>query len=507
MMLGTTVLANPSGQEAKFYKNPSTTTVDKTNTIVLDSFTVGDLFSNGTTQSVKNIIYHSYFAAVTFHYDLKFEYKDRFGETKGYYRQGYLTSAQAANENYVKVFDVGQDRHERRLMPAFIQTIAPHVSNFEETITWKIVETGYAFNVQDHEYTLVNVILADQVNDDKRDVTFKLPYAHTDGIATGGNIGTADTTTNFALTGDNAVTFDTIPTLLNDGENGIYTEEEKKNWIAAPATIKDSGTTKYFQYWSVKSTSADGENDPEVARCYFQGFNFVALDNYTITPIYDVSPVDITKSGIYSGISYLETSRNQWNTKANSPKEATSTAADLLYNDFILNYNFKGAEIYNNDADSADIVELGVVVERVQELGINQDGSKDTDISHYTSLDKDETNVTEAANRTATDGQVTVTLNGKKFYKQVVDKGSLDNKNRIKFYDAFYNGAGWNMEKQTSAAKYTYKNYVYRAYTYIKYTDQNGDTQIKLADAPAYFTMYDEATATYEAPKSTTSGN
>ena len=48
---------------------------------------------------------------------------------------------------------------------------------------------------------------------------------------------------------------------------------------------------------------------------------------------------------------------------------------------------------------------------------------------------------------------------------------------------------------QSSAAKYTYKNYVYRAYTYIKYTDDQGNTQIKLCDKPAYFTMYDEATA------------
>ena len=50
----------------------------------------------------------------------------------------------------------------------------------------------------------------------------------------------------------------------------------KKNWIVAPSTIDDKGTTKYFQYWSVKSTSADKDTDPEVARCYFQGFNFSA---------------------------------------------------------------------------------------------------------------------------------------------------------------------------------------------------------------------------------------
>ena len=495
-VLGPTVLANPSGQDATFFTSSSTTTVDKTRTIVLDSFTVGDLFTNGTTQSVKNIIYHSYFTQAVFHYKLKFEYTDRFGNAKVFYRDGNLTSAQAANTNYVERVENGA-YSDRYLRPAFIETIAPHVSNFGEDITWNLQERTFSFTVNDYYYNCDHYITATTTGNDKRNVTFKLPYEHTNGIATGGNAGTAATSTNFKLIGDNAVTFDTIPVLLNNGENGIYTDDTWKKWIAAPATLSDNGTTKYFQYWSVKSTSADGENDPEVARCYFQGFNFVALDNYTVTPIYDTDPVDITESGIYSGISYLETSRNQWNTNETSAKTATATAADLLYNDFVLNYNFNGAEIYQDGDDVSDIKELGVVVERVQELGINQDGSKDTTISHYTSLDQDLDNVRAAANTAASGGQVTVPLNGKKFYKQVVDKTSLDNKNRIKFYDAFYNGAGWNFDNQASAAKYTYKNYVYRAYTYIKYTDENSETVTQLSSAPAYFTMYDEATATY----------
>ena len=36
-------------------------------------------------------------------------------------------------------------------------------------------------------------------------------------------------------------------------------------------------------------------------------------------------------------------------------------------------------------------------------------------------------------------------------------------------------------------------------YTYIKYTNENGQTVVELANAPAYFTMYDEATAAYKA--------
>ena len=136
-------------------------------------------------------------------------------------------------------------------------------------------------------------------------------------------------------------------------------------------------------------------------------------------------------------------------------------------------------------------------MERVQELGINQDGSKDTDISHYTSI---------AENRST----VEAVINGssdKKFTKDAIDKTDLDNKNRIKFYEAFYNGKGWSMEKQSSDTKYAYKNYVYRAYTYIKYTNDQGHTVIQLSAKPAYFTMYDEAVAEYVAPTTNTSGN
>lgn len=513
--LGTTVLANPNGQDATYFNAASTTTEGKTKTIVLNSFPVSGLF-DGTTQQTKNIIYHSYFAATTFHYELVFEYKDRNGDTKQYYRSGFLTAAQAANPNYVDVIPTSPTSNERRLMPAFIETVAPHISNFaQEDVEWDIASTGYQFSVMNYKYTLERAIVTRQRGNDKKNVTFVLPYAHNDGIATGGNAGTAAETTNFELIGDNAVTFDTIPVLLNGDENGIYTEEGKKNWIAAPATLDDNGTTKYFQYWSVKSTAADKDTDPEVARCYFQGFNFCALDNYIVTPIYGDQSTDISNSGIYTGASFLETSRNQWNGNATTEeidhytvdpttgrKKASAddraAAADLLYNDFILNYNYKGVDIYKGNSDSDDIKELGVVVERVKELDINQDGSKITDVSHYASVEQDLDTINGIINGTVSTSS--------KYMKDTVAKTALDNKNRIKFYEAFYNGAGWVKDNQDYASKYTYKNYVYRAYTYIKYKNAQGNDQIELS-VPAYFTMYDEATANYKASTSTTSGN
>ena len=136
-----------------------------------------------------------------------------------------------------------------------------------------------------------------------------------------------------------------------------------------------------------------------------------------------------------------------------------------------------------------------MVVERVKELDINQDGSKNTDISNYTSVGENLSTVEDVINGTSHTG----------YYKDAIAKTALDNKNRAKFCEAFYNGRGWSMENQTSATKYAYRNYVYRAYTYIKYNDDHNIAQIKLCDKPVYFTMYNEAVAEYTAP--TTSGN
>ncbi len=476
-----TVLANPSGQEAKFYKNPSTTTVDKTNTIVLDSFTVGDLFTNGTTQNVKNIIYHSYFNQAVFNYTVTFSYNDRTGAAKSYTRQGKLSSNQAANESYVSDNNGGT----KKLLPAFIKTIAPHVSNFGQTITWSFDNSGYAFTNSGSTYTCTASISATQTSSNKRDVTFVLPYEHTNGVATldSNGIGTyASETVNFALTGNNAVTFESIPKLLNGDENHIFDENGKKNWIAAPKVIKDGDTPKFFKYWTIKTTSGR-----DVAKCYFNGFNYAALDNYVVTAEYDTVQTSSVDSDIFTDATYLETSRNQWNDNKDRDKTKSAYAADLLLNDFIVNYNYKGVDIYKADDSSAAVKELGIVVERIQELDTKQDGSKDTTISKYTELAQNIDTVKAVINGTSSD---------KKFTKHSIEKTALDNKNRYQVYDAFYNGAGWSLEKQTSAAKYTYKNYVYRIYSYMKYTE-GGETKIALAEIPSYFTMYDEATKSY----------
>ena len=80
-----------------------------------------------------------------------------------------------------------------------------------------------------------------------------------------------------------------------------------------------------------------------------------------------------------------------------------------------------------------------------------------------------------------------------KISKHAIAASELDNKNRIQFFNGIYNSSGWvqNDEGGVPAQNYGYKNYVYRAYSYMKL--KNG-TVIKSV-VPAYFTMYDVATA------------
>lgn len=164
----------------------------------------------------------------------------------------------------------------------------------------------------------------------------------------------------------------------------------------------------------------------------------------------------------------------------------------MLYNDFVLSYNYNGVDIYRGGTDSSDITDLGLVVERVKVLDENSDGTYDTRISNYENLTEDRTNVENAAKQTSK----TVTYNDKKFYKESIAKTALDNKNRILFNEAFVNANGWNPETQKHAANTVFKKYVYRAYTYITY-NKNGTSVTKISDKPAYFIMYDVATANY----------
>ena len=498
--LGTTVLAVPGGQDSKFF-NYGTYTGDTNTRTYTFTIAVKDLYT-GTDQDYLNLVYQSYFINYKFNYTVNYEFTDRFGQQKIYNRAGTLNAAQA--EAYVfKATDPNTGTERRYLKKEFFESIAPYESNFQKDVRWTFTNsvftdgTNYVYNCNAH------FVATESGAGEKVNVTFVLPYEHTDGVATlTDGVGTAATSKNYDLindgTTDNRVEFGKIPKLTGNRTNGIYTESDKSHWIAAPAKIYDSSNDKtlFFSHWSVKTT----DTDIELARCYYPGFNYLAYNNCEISAEYGASEVDISGSGIYTDVTYLDTTRNQWNalnplTTSVAPsveKTNTNVAADVLYNDFVLNYNYNGVNIYKDGSDASDIQELGIVVERVKELDKNSDNTYDTRIQSYTNLAQDTSKVTTAANG----ANGTTTSGTSKFYKQSINKNALDNKNRILFYEAFYNSAGWDSTNQKPAARYTDKKYVFRAYTYIKYTE-NGVTHTELSTTPAYFIMYDIATASF----------
>lgn len=458
---GTTVLANPSGQEAKFYKNPSTTTVDKTNTIVLDSFTVGDLFTNGTTQNVKNIIYHSYFNEAVFNYNFKFTFKDRFGNDKTYYRIGKLTSAQASNTDYVETSGT-----TKYLKPAFYSKLAPYESNFGKNFSWGDMSANKSFTNSGNVWTCEATITSTQTDNNARTATFKLPYAHTNGVPSNLNIMNKADSVNYSIN----VTY------------GDVVKKGTEDYVVAPRQLNDNGTIKNFQYWSVVSTS---NTEKEVARCYFYSFNFVAYDNYEITPVYDTGATPLTNGNgdtPLTTISYLSTTRNQYTGNGTDTAPVNANARDVLFNDFVLSYEYNGLEIFKNDNTSSAVTDLGYVVERVQKLEIQQDGSPYVDPAHYSAKSISVKTDSEIKNFIKSGNTKSGTLT-----KHQILKDSLDNKNRIEFAETYDNSIGWNSETQKPDRTSGFKNYVYKAYTYMIV---NGE--VTLSD-PAYFTMYDEA--------------
>ena len=507
---GTTVLTKLSGEDATFFNYGTATTGSdgKTKTYTFGFNVMNDLY-DGNSPKTKELVYTSYFIPYTFNYNINFEYYDRFdtvengqhtGEKKVYNRRGTLTADEADAYVYKATGynSQGQQETQRFLSGEFIQKLAPVVSNFGEDITWDF-SIGLSFGGENsganYEYGTYGHYTAVNNKELKRNVTFVLPYVHDNGIAalTDG-VGTEAIATNYALIKeseqtDNRVNFGEIPVLTGNRSNGVYTEAEKEHWIAAPATIRDAtdpSKIKNFNYWSIASTSAP---TVEVAKCYFAGFNFVAYDNYIITAVYDENPINISAEEPQTYITYLETTRNQWNTNGNTtddPKDRVK-AADVLFNDFVLNYSYKAQDLYLQNDGEGDISSLGVVVQRMNVLAASSDGSYNTDLSNYVvDPTTDDTDAIKAMIKDPTGKKITGTT------VQTIAKNTLDNKNRIEIFEAIYNAAGWNADTQKFTTNYAYKKYLYRAFSYM--IDSSGT--IILSEKPAYFIMYDIATAT-----------
>lgn len=448
---------------AKFFNNVQTSTSSGVTTKTFN-FTVGALFS-GSTQQVSSLLYNSYYGKTTFNYDITFNYTGRKIGTetadRSYKRSGTLTPAQVTSylTKSGSTYTLSQD---------FITTLAPHESNFNETLVWTLGDVTSTSTTFTECYTASVPTTGTNIRSAARTATF--------------DMGKGDATVNYNVT---------FGQLIKNGDNYI--------------TADPMYNGQYFQYWLIQTDNADASKRVEVAKCYSNKFNYLAYDNYYITAVYASSPFSYGSDGASATISYLDTTRNQWNNSGNggytTSVVARDKASDLLFNDFALSYGYNGQRLYeNNNAVSGKDVEVGFIVERVRTMDIKQDGSYDTDVSKYTASGSDattaKTNATAAINNISVSGfgAAKGTDSYNTYTKYKLDRTKLDNKNRIEFFYALYNAYGGSDSSGNGTdgnylKNFTYKNYVYRAYSYIKV----GDT-LTVTDDPAYFIMYDEAT-------------
>ena len=463
---GTTSLdtTESSVTTAKFFNNVSTTTSGNVTTKTFE-FKVGDLFS-GSNQVVNSLLYNSYYNKTTFNYDITFNYTGRKINTenadRSYKRSGTLTPAQVTS--YVtksgSTYTLNQD---------FITTLAPHESNFNETLVWTLSNVTSNTTSFTKSYTATVATTGTNIRSAARTATF--------------DMGKGGATVNYNVT---------FGQLIKNGDNYI--------------TADPMYNGQYFQYWRIQTANADSTKRIDVAKCYSNVFNYLAYDNYYITAVYDETPFSYGSDGASASISYLDTTRNQWNNGGNggytTSVAARNTASDLLFNDFALAYGYNGNRLYeSNNAVAGNAVEVGFVVERIRNLDIKQDGSYDTDVSKYiasgTDAEAAKTNATAAINNITVSGYGAANGTGayKTFTKYKLDRTKLDNKNRIEFFYALYNAYGGGTDGTGTGTdgdywkNFTYKNYVYRAYSYIKVGNM-----LTVTDDPAYFIMYDEAT-------------
>lgn len=318
---------------------------------------------------------------------------------------------------------------------------------------------------------------------------------------------------------------------VNVGQDGVM-YSVRTPYQKADGVVKDTGDKYYFTRWDIYNSKGEF-----VASSYNRYFNYTGYDNYVVKAIYESQTenqfeYDSTKP-ISASITYLDDSRNQWNRNGVSGYEgggnyATVTdqgalyAADKLFADFAITYNYNGLNIntVKKASEGGADIKVGMVIERLDVLD-SVGTSKITNASHY--ADKYKDNESWKAIKTALEGDGKIsdavkaatggtghscyhqkiasncgasgygTLGGKAAVNSPTAlmgfDSAVDNFNRLQWFYTFNNTTQKTSDSNINTA--TMKNYAYRAISYIMV----GDTAY-LCDSPTYFTIYDTATRT-----------
>ncbi len=492
------------------------TAVNPTSTVTKGVvFTMGD---NDMTATVTN-------RKPDFGYTLKYTYPayvSTYGN-QSYTVKGVFTESE--KNTYLQLDGSGNPVFQSdALKRTFINTKAPYEDNFQQTLSFAdspISDTGTGLGWSNDVYTCE--ITAQPTTDNKINVRFNLPYAVNGSLVPqeSGETGKVAYTTAAAVGSKDIDCFDWYVTA---GRSKETKTGDAPVFVNAPlivyTDVNNDATKQYFQYWKVSTQSGYGMSSAEYTRCYDYQFDFALFTDCEIEPVYnttwpqstgnpnppttynmyerydpELQITDLNYKGI--SIAFLENSRNQYNSGDCGGRTVSTTAADVIYSDFLLNFNYVAGlqKLKNLPAGQK---KAGLVVEAVDYIDYEKDKDNNPIVGAY-DTDKDYSNESSfTSNASAKATAITNWLQGSDDKPAGCAKsefdvhGKLDNKNCIQYYYALNNRAfsEANGGQLLNTMQNRYK--VFRAYAYIGNVSDSTLANVQLS-APVYFTIYDAA--------------
>lgn len=386
------------------------------------------------------------FGAEEFKYNVTFKYLGY--ESREYYNNNGFKQEQipasAINQNWWKTYTVkgtfyGSDIDKYfdevdgsyKFKESFLLKVAPYEDNFVQSITW---------DLNNVVYSTTNAMLS---------VTATVPAKYDNGFVTvTADLGDGKPKQTYS------VNYASLVTPKNLVGSTTQSTNDEDYLIVAPET-KDG---KKFSYWKIQT---DDSNGIVVAKCYSKEFNFLAYDNYLITACYGEN-VDASKSGLSATMQFLEYSRNQYD-----------TGKDRVYADFAVAYNYN--HLLLQESNNSDIVCGVAFVLNSSHKSVGNAVDTTFSVDSEALYNK----VKDLNDKTTTDKKL---ADGSKVFNYVINKSSLDNKNRIEY--------NWSIDNLPANQQLTLL-----AYSYI-YDKSTGKYSVS---APQSFKFYEVGNKSYEA--------
>ena len=387
------------------------------------------------------------FGADVFNYNVTFKYLGY--ESRKYYNTNGFNQEQipegAIDKNWWKTYTVkgtfyGSDidkyfdevEGSYKFKESFLLKVAPYEDNFVQSITW---------DLNNVVYSTTNAMLS---------VTATVPAKYDNGFVTvTADLGNGMPKQTYSVNYASLVTPKNLVSSITQSTN------DEDYLIVAPET---NANGEKFSYWTIQT---DDSNGIEVAKCYTREFNFLAYDNYLITACYG-KDVDASKLGVSATMQFLEYSRNQYD-----------TGKDRVYADFAVAYNYE--HFLLQESNNPDIV-CGVAF--VLNSSHKSDGNA-VDTTFTVDSEALYNKVKDLNDKTTTDKKL---ADGSKVFNYVINKSSLDNKNRIEY--------NWSIDNLPANQQLTLL-----AYSYI-YDKSTGKYSVS---APQSFKFYEVGNKSYEA--------